>query len=235
MNDSHQLRQKLALAYHILAMEGQADFHLGHISAREPGTDTFWMKRAGIGMEEVTPDNLVLLDYDGNVLRGEGPRHLEYPLHAEVYRRRADVQAVTHTHPEHCIALGAGDEPFHPLSNDGTFFEPTVPLFEEFTDLVMTREQGEKTSKALGDARALLLRNHGILVAGASVEEACLGALLLERAARIQLLAGSATWTSTEEVRLKREHIYSQKMIESIWEYECRKLERIAKPPAGLP
>lgn len=234
--NSIALCQKLALAYHILAMEGQADFHLGHISAREPGTNTFWMKRAGIGMDEVTPDDLVLLDYEGNILRGEGPRHLEYPLHAEVYRRRADVQAVTHTHPEHCIALGAGDEPFHPLSNDGTFFEPGVPLFKEFTDLVLTREQGEKTSKALGDARALLLRNHGILVAGTSVEEACLGALLLERAARIQLLAAMQSrylWTSEEEARLKREHIYSQKMIESLWEYECRKLERIAKSPAG--
>lgn len=230
MTDSLALHQKLVLAYHILAMEGQADFHLGHISAREPGTDAFWMKRAGIGMEEVTPDNLVLLDYNGNILRGEGPRHLEYPLHAEVYRRRADVHAVTHTHPEHCIALGAGDEPFHPFSNDGTFFEPGVPLFKEFTDLVLTREQGEKTAQVLGDARAVLLRNHGIVVAGASIEEACLGALLLERAARIQLLAATQAryfWTSAEEARLKREHIYSPKMIESLWEYEGRKLERM--------
>jgi ribulose-5-phosphate 4-epimerase/fuculose-1-phosphate aldolase len=231
MTDSLALRQKLAFAYHILAMEGQADFHLGHITAREPGTDKFWMKRSNVGMEEVTTDSLLLLDFDGNVVRGDGPRHYEYPLHAEVYRRRADVMAVTHTHPEHCIALGAGDEPFHPLSNEGNFFEPRVPTFTDFTDLVTTREQGEMTARALGNARAVLLRNHGVIVAGSSVEEACLGALLLERGARIQLLAEMQEryhWTSAEEAKIKREHVYGGKMIQTIWEYECRKLGRAA-------
>ncbi|MBI3537892.1 MAG: class II aldolase/adducin family protein [Chloroflexi bacterium] len=229
MNDSLELREKLARAYRILALEGQTDFHLGHITAREPGTSTFWMKRSDIGMEEVTAQDLLLLDFDGNIIRGDGRRHYEYPLHAEIYRRRADVQAVTHTHPEHCIALGAGDEPFHPVSNEGNFFEPHVPTFTEFTDLILTRAQGEKTTDALGDARALLLRNHGIIVAGASIEEACLGALLLERGARIQLLAAMQTryqWTSAAEAKIKREHVYGGRMIQTIWEYECRKLER---------
>ena len=226
-SDAASLCEKLALAYHILAMEGQADFHLGHITAREPGTDTFWMKRSDQGMEEVTADSLLLLDLYGNVVGGVGPRHLEYPLHAQVYRRRADVMAVTHTHPDHCVALGAGDEPLHPVSNHGVFFSPGVPTFKEFSDLVITREQGEATAQALGDARAVLLRNHGIIVAGASVEEACLGALLLEGAARVQLLAENLphyAWTSDEEAPIKRAHVFSDKIMRVMWEYECRKL-----------
>jgi ribulose-5-phosphate 4-epimerase/fuculose-1-phosphate aldolase len=184
-----ELRRELALACRILAAHGQGDAVYGHVSVRSPGAGEVWMKPARIGLDEATPDGLVLIDLDGNVLGGDRPRHHEYPIHTEIMRRRPEISCVVHTHPRFGIALPARGLRLLPIGQDGSFFWPGVPVFSEFTHLVLTRAQGESVAAALGSARAIFLRNHGVAVAGRSVAEACVGALMLERACEIQLLA----------------------------------------------
>src|SRR5207237_8109243 len=84
------LKHRLVDACRILAMAGQADDVWGHPSARVPGTDTFWMKPAGLGLEEIRAEDPQLIDLDGKVRRGPHPRHSEVFIHTEVFRRRAD-------------------------------------------------------------------------------------------------------------------------------------------------
>jgi L-fuculose-phosphate aldolase len=161
----------------------------GHVSARLPGADSFWMKPAGLGLEEVGDEDLILVDLDGAVLAGSRARHREFPLHSEVMRARPDVNAVVHTHPRHGVALPARGLRFGMVGQDAHFFAPGVPVFDEFAHLVTTGADGAAVARALGGSRAVFLVNHGVVVAGADVPEATVGALMLERACEIQLLA----------------------------------------------
>ncbi len=227
--DEGRLRHDLALACRILAANGQGDSVYGHVTARLAGWDRFWMKPAWLGLEEVTEEHLILVDLDGNVLAGDQPRHSEFPIHAEVMRQRADVTVVVHTHPKFSIAFASRGEPLRPVSHEACYFwPPDVPVVEEFTELVRTAAQGQVVARTLGAGRGVFLRNHGIVVAGADVAEACVGAILLERAAEIQLLAESGgkspRHTPAEEALRKREQIYRPGALRSAFEYYARRL-----------
>ena len=232
------LKRDLALACRILAAHGQGDHIWGHVSGRLPGWDRFWMKPTAMGLEEVQEDDLILLDLDGKVLQGHRPRHEEYPIHAEVMRARPEVLAVVHTHPPFSIAFAARGGDLRPVSHEGSlFWPPGVPIFDRFTDLARTREQGESIAAALGDRRALFLLSHGIVVPGASVPEACCMAIALERAARIQLLAQPTSdapirHTPEEEARLKPAIWFSDR-IRIIFEYYARTLPRNQTEPSA--
>jgi L-ribulose-5-phosphate 4-epimerase len=225
------VRATLALGCRILAANGHDDLIYGHVSARSGERDALWMKARGIGLDEVTPDRLVLLDPDGEVIGGEGPRHAEYPIHAAVLQARPDVNAVVHTHPRHAIALGARGETIQPISHEGACFVPEgVPLFDEFTSLVTSMDQGRSVAERLGRAQALILVNHGIVTTGASVAEACYAALMLERAAAIQLLGlggGGVTLrtSSRSDAALKKQTLWDPKSIAAVFDYLARRLD----------
>lgn len=228
------LRAKLALACNILAMEGHTDISLGHASLREPGAQEYWVKASGLGLEEITADDVILVDFSGRKLRGDRPAHRELPIHAEIYRKRPDVCAVVHTHPPYATALTATVQPLRPVSHEGALFLD-LPRFTLTTDLIVTPDQGRALAEALGSHRAVLLKNHGVVTVGASIQEATLVAIFLERAARVQSLAGSfgsIVWTDPEEAAAKAERIYHPKAIENFWEYYRRKLQRERKPSA---
>jgi L-fuculose-phosphate aldolase len=218
------------MACRILGHEGHNDTVYGHMSARLPGATRFWLKGAGLGLEEVGVDDVIQLDLDGQVLAGHRPRHLEYPIHSEIYRRRPDVAAVVHTHPLYATVFGASGEELRPLTHEGTLFVPPfIPRFIKTSDLIVTPELGAAVAQALGPHRALFLVHHGIVVVGQSVEEACIAALLLDKACHAQLLAqaaGSFTWTSNAEALRKRARIYTPQAIQQMWQYYCRKLAR---------
>lgn len=227
--DERRLKRDLALACRILAANGQGDSVYGHVTARLPGWDRFWMKPAWLGLEEITEEHLILVDLDGTVVAGDGQRHSEYPIHAEVMRARADVGAVVHTHPKFSIAFAARGEALRPISHEACYFwPPDVPVLEEFTELVRTEAQGRTVARVLGERRGMFLRNHGIVVAGADAAEACVGAILLERAAEIQLLAESGgkspRHTPADEALRKREQIYRPGALRSAFEYYARRL-----------
>jgi L-fuculose-phosphate aldolase len=134
-----QLKRDLALSCRILAANGQGDNVYGHVSARLPGWDRCWMKPAWMGLEEVTEDDLILIDLDGRTLAGDRQRHSEYPIHTEVMRARPDVLSVVHTHPKFSIAFAAGGGSLRPISHEASlFWPPDVPTFEAFTELVRT-------------------------------------------------------------------------------------------------
>src|SRR5919202_4584519 len=92
------LREQVSLGCRVLGAEDQGDLVWGHVSARDPDGRGVWMKAARYGFDEVDADRVVLVSWEGEVLDGVGRRHLEYPIHTELIRARADVGAVVHTH-----------------------------------------------------------------------------------------------------------------------------------------
>jgi L-fuculose-phosphate aldolase len=195
------VRQKLALTCRILFEAGHDSGLAGQITARAEQPGTYWTQQFGLGFDEITESNLLLVDEDLNVLAGEGsPRPktgegMANPanrFHSWIYRARPDVTCVIHTHPRHVSALSMLETPlvvshmdFTPLYEDCAFLPawPGIPV---------GNEEGEIISAALGDRRALLMAHHGQLVATGSVEDSCVLAVLIERAAELQLLASAA-------------------------------------------
>lgn len=178
------VREQVALACRLLAREGYADQTLGHVSARD-ADGAVYIKRKGVSLEEVEPDDVIALDLGGPDM------HLEAVLHAAVYARRPDVGAVVHGHPPHATALSAVDATVELLTHDSVLFVDGLGDFDETPELIVTQEQGDAVARALGERHAVVLRNHGVLVAGKDVPWAVMIALTLERALRLQALARS--------------------------------------------
>ncbi|MQB00653.1 MAG: class II aldolase/adducin family protein [Actinobacteria bacterium] len=222
-------REAVALGCRVLGLEDLGDLVFGHVSVRDPDGRGVWMKAAKLGFEEVSPDDVLLLDRDGNVLEGDGRRHAEFPIHTEIIAARPDVDAVVHTHGPYSVALGATAQPLRAISHEGTFFiPPEVPRFEETGDLILTPDLGRLLAETLGPLSAVMLVNHGIVTAGPDVPTAVIGTLLLERACRMQVRAASVgevrRWSDDDEAPSKRRNVYSPQNLASIWEYLVRRL-----------
>lgn len=227
--EERALREQVAWACRILAMHGHTDLTLGHVSARRPTGDSYYIKTKGLGLDEVTPEDVVGLDLSGDRIWGEGEVHLETPLHTEVYRARPDVGAVIHSHPPMTTALGATAAQLEFVNHDAALFPEGIGAFEETPELITMPLQGEAVAKALGMRRAVLLRNHGVLIVGQDVPWAVYAALTLERAVQIQLIASSLgplnTIPPSMVQRLSAEKHRSE-FIRQYWEYLIRKVRR---------
>ncbi|RMV68003.1 s II aldolase/adducin domain-containing protein [Pseudomonas caricapapayae] len=189
---SYSTRQKLAMTCRILFDGGHDSGLAGQITARAAEPGTYFTQRLGLGFDEISASNLLVVDEDLNVLEGGGMANPANRFHSWLYRAREDVNCIIHTHPLHSAALSMLEVPLAvshmdicPLFNDCAFLKdwPGIPV---------GNEEGEIISTAIGDKRAILLSHHGMLIAGRSVEEACVLALLFERAAKMQLIAMAA-------------------------------------------
>ncbi len=188
-----EARQKLIDAGLILEAEGQGDLTRGHVSIRVPGDPThFYMKPHSFGFDEITPDNIVICNLEGEKVGGGGRKHSEVYIHSEIFKSRPDVMSVIHTHPTHAVALSATGKALRPISQPSVAFADGLPYYTDTIDLIRTKEMGAGVARALGACKAVLMRNHGVAVVGASVEESTILAIMLDNACRIQLLADAA-------------------------------------------
>ncbi len=213
------LREKLVQAGRVLVSEDQGDYVAGHITVRLPDDPgRFLMKPAGIGLEEMTPDNIITVDLAGEKVLGSMPRHNEVFIHSEILAARSEIQAVVQTHPIHAVAFS---------SLDGAILNAGVPVFSETTDLIIDAARGKAVARCLGPHQALILRNHGIVTAGRSVEEAVWLALKLERACRMQLLVeaagGPRLLADGEDLRMKGKRANRTDLHTNVFNYLVRR------------
>lgn len=185
------LRERVATACRVIALEGYVDLTLGHVSARSPGDRTIWIKRKGVGLDEVEPSDVIALDIDDPAALESADYHLESVMHTEVYRARPDVGSVIHGHPVYGTALGSTDGQLQLLTHDAVLFADGIGDYDDGPALIMNRDQGRRVALALGSRRAALLRNHGVVIAGEDVRWAVLAAVTLERAIRFQAIAAT--------------------------------------------
>jgi L-ribulose-5-phosphate 4-epimerase len=224
------IQEKLALACRILAMQGHKDLIYGHVSALTDTPGQYWIKGSGIGLEETAEDDLVLIDFDGNKIAGKRKRHNEFPIHSEVYRNNPEIRCVIHTHPVYSTIIASSEHRLLPITNMScAFYPPALKKFEASSDLIVTAEQGIAVAKLLGEHKIVLLRNHGIVVAASSIEEACVRGVLLEHSAKTQVTAaamGAFSWATDAEALLKRKRFYHPDAVQNLWEYFGRQLRK---------
>lgn len=231
---SDDLREQIASACRILALEGYTDLTLGHVSARVPGRDAIYIKRKGVSLDEVEPDDVVEVPFDHGAAADVASNiHLETVLHTEVYRARPDVGAAVHGHPPYATALSAVEATLEVLTHDAVLFEDGLGHFDDSVDLITEPDQGRAVARALGTHRAALLRNHGVLAVGKDVAWAVLAAVTLERAAKLQSIAGALgplRPIPPEWARALFARKYQDRFLDEYWTAWLRRVGRAGSP-----
>ena len=215
------LRDEVALGCRILATEGYADLTLGHVSVRAPDGNTMYIKRKGPGLHEIEPHDVLVHDIsDDAALKTTPSMHYEAVLHTEAYKMRDDIGAVIHSHPPYGTALGATNAAFEYLSHDSVLFAEGVARYPDRFELITEPEQGRHVAETLGNCRALLLQNHGVVIVGEDIKWAVLAAITLERAIRTQMIArqlGELTPVTQEQAKQFLPEKYADRFTDEYW------------------
>src|ERR1700722_7851731 len=193
-NVSHRaIKERLIVAGKVLVSQGQDDFTRGHISFRLPDDPgLFFMKPHSIGLDEITMANILTIDLEGNVTAGAARRHSEVYIHSEILKVRPDVNCVIHTHPTYSVALSATGRTLKCYSQPGALFYEALGTYTDTIALIRSHALGAGVARALGSGRGVMLKNHGVVVTGASIDEAVIGTIMLENGAMVQMLAEAA-------------------------------------------
>ncbi|MFD4482561.1 MULTISPECIES: class II aldolase/adducin family protein [unclassified Streptomyces] len=187
-------KERLAGALRIFGRLGYEDGVSGHITARDPEhEDCFWVNPFGMPFKHVTVGDLVLANADGQVV--EGRHHVNqaaFTVHAQAHLARPDVVAVAHCHSLHGRALSTLGELLDPITQESCAFYESHALYDGYTGVVVDSDEGRRIATALGDHKAVILRNHGLLTVGDSVDAAAWWFLTMERSCQVQLSARAA-------------------------------------------
>jgi ribulose-5-phosphate 4-epimerase/fuculose-1-phosphate aldolase len=187
-------KERLSGALRLFGRFGYEDGVSGHITARDPEfTDCFWVNPFGVPFAHVTAGDLILVNGEGQVVVGR--HHVNqaaFAVHAQVHRARPEVVAVAHTHSVHGRALSALGELIEPVTQEACAFYEDHALVDRYTGVVVDEEEGRRIAGALGAYKAVVLRNHGLLTVGDSVDAAAWWFISMERCAQVQLAARAA-------------------------------------------
>jgi L-fuculose-phosphate aldolase len=185
------VKEKVALACRILCSHGHESGLAGQITARGAG-GVFLTQRLGCGMSEVTASSLLQVDEELRVVEGAGMANPANRFHAWLYRVREDVRCIVHTNPPYTSALSMLGTPLVISHMDGCALYENVGFLDHWPGVPVGNEEGRLIAGALGQKSAALLAHHGVVIAGRSIEEACVLALQFERAAFLHITASSA-------------------------------------------
>lgn len=202
----HRKRQ-LAATFRVFAWHGYDEGIAGHVTARDPEfPDRFWVNPYAVHFSRIRVSDLMLIDEEGHVVEGKRRTNkAAFYIHSSIHRARPDVVAVAHAHTIHGRAFASLDKTLDPIVQESCAFHNDHVLFDEYKGLVLEQSEGERIASRLGARRAAILRHHGLLTVGRSVEEAAWWFITMDRACQMQLLAdaaGTPRTMSDEEVEL---------------------------------
>ncbi|MFC5723871.1 class II aldolase/adducin family protein [Streptomyces gamaensis] len=187
-------KQRLAAALRLFGRFGFEEGVAGHITARDPEfTDHFWVNPFGMSFKHITVGDLILVNHNGQVV--EGSYHVNqaaFAIHSQIHRARPDVVAAAHSHSTYGRALSSLGELLEPITQDVCAFYEDHALFDDYTGVVVDEEEGRRIAAALGPHKAVILRNHGLLTVGDSVDAAAWWFITMERSCQVQLAAKAA-------------------------------------------
>jgi ribulose-5-phosphate 4-epimerase/fuculose-1-phosphate aldolase len=187
-------KQRLAAAFRLFGRFGFDEGVAGHITARDPGApDHFWVNPFGRSFTQVKVSELLLVNREGKVVEGNARvNRAAFAIHSQVHEARPDIVAAAHAHSLHGKAWSSLGRLLDPLTQDACAFYDDHSLFDDYTGVVLDTEEGKRIAHALGENKAVILRNHGLLTTGYSVEEAAWSFITMERTCQAQLLAEAA-------------------------------------------
>ena len=187
-------KQRLAAAFRLFSKFGFSEGVAGHITARDPERlDHFWVNPFAMHFGFIHVSDLLLVNHLGEVV--EGDRRVNtaaFTIHSQIHAARPDVVAAAHAHSIYGKSWSALGRALDPITQDVCAFYEDHSVFDDYTGVVLSVEEGKRIAHSLGENKAVILRNHGLLTTGHSVEEAAWWFITMERSCQAQLLASSA-------------------------------------------
>ena len=232
-----EARVDCACAYRLVRHFDMHDLIYNHISARVPGSEEFLLNPFGLLYEEICASALIKVNLAGEVLwQPEWPKGLEYTfnlagfvIHGAIHEARPEVQCIIHTHSLAGMAVASLERGLLPMTQTAMRFSRVA--HHDYEGVVLEMDERKRLIANLGDADAMLLRNHGTLAVGKSVAEAFNNMYRLERACRAQLLAQSANermLLPSAEVVAKTNHLYRPEVRRPMGMLEWPAMRRLA-------
>jgi ribulose-5-phosphate 4-epimerase/fuculose-1-phosphate aldolase len=201
-------KTQLAAAFRLFSRFGFDEGVAGHITVRDPEhTDCFWVNPFGLHFGHIKVSDLVLVNKTGEIIEGKHPllNRAAFAIHSQVHEARPDVIAAAHSHSTYGRTWATFGRLLDPLTQDSCAFYEDHSVFDDFTGIVNELDEGKRIAQALGQRKACILKNHGLLTVGHTVEEAAWWFITMERSCQVQILAESAGKPSriTHEVAAK--------------------------------
>jgi ribulose-5-phosphate 4-epimerase/fuculose-1-phosphate aldolase len=187
-------KQRLAAAFRLFARFGFDEGVAGHITARDPEQpEHFWVNPFGVHFGQIRVSDLILVNNQGEVIAGNYPVNTAaFAIHSRVHAARPDVIAAAHAHSTYGKSWSSLGRLLDPITQDACAFYRDHALFDDFTGVVYETSEGDRIAQTLGACKAVILRNHGLLTVGRSVDEAVWWFITMERSCQAQLMAEAA-------------------------------------------
>lgn len=195
MDYKEAIAQKLSIANRILVNENLTELGRGHVCYKLeenrimlPGHLHDFQR----SIADVTASDMVVIDYDGNVVEGPFPESMhEFHFYSEAFKRRKELKAALHTHAFYTNLMAMTGQTLKYSSRDTFAFLDGLPVFDGLPLFVNTQEMGKRMAEKLGNSKAVVHRGHGAFVVGESIEDAVITAAALERSCKKQVMASS--------------------------------------------
>jgi ribulose-5-phosphate 4-epimerase/fuculose-1-phosphate aldolase len=187
-------KAKLAATFRMFSRAGLDEGVAGHVTVRDPEhPDTFWVNPFGMHFSMIKSSDLVRVDEDGEVVEGgRAVNGAAVAIHCAVHKARPDILAAAHAHGPYGKTLSSLEMTVEPLTQDACAFYEHIGVHDSYTGVVLDPEEGRRIGDSLGDNKAVILRNHGMLTVGETIDSAAWWFLTLERTAQSQLMAYAA-------------------------------------------
>jgi ribulose-5-phosphate 4-epimerase/fuculose-1-phosphate aldolase len=222
------IRCDLAALYRLVAHFKMTDFIYTHISARLPGPEHhFLINQYGVMFHEMRASDLVKIDLDGNIIETNGTSSSRvnaagFTIHSAIHMAREDLICVLHTHTAAGIAVSAQKQGLLPISQHALKFYGHL-AYHGYEGIALDHDERDRLVADLGQHRAMILANHGLLVAGRTIPEAFNNIYYLERACQAQVAAmagGAELILPPESVRLHTAEQFNRPGEESLAHYD---------------
>ena len=202
-------KQMLAAAFRVFGKFGFSEGVAGHITARDPEhQDCFWVNPFGLSFNKIKVSDLILVSEDGKIIEGKHDRlnRAAFAIHSRVHKARPDVVAAAHSHSIYGKTWSCLGRLLSPITQDSCIFFEDHAIYDDYQGVVTSLDEGDRIGLALGDKKAVILKNHGLLTVGGTVEEAAFWFITMERSCQAQLMAeatGIPIQTISDEVARK--------------------------------
>ncbi len=184
-------KERLAAALRVFGKFGFDEGVAGHITVRDPEhLDHFWVNPMGRSFKQMTVSDLLLVNHTGEVVEGSGLLNgAAFTIHSQIHMAHPEITAAAHSHSVYGKTWSTLGRLLDPITQDACAFYDDHVLFDDFTGVVLDNTEGERIAAALGDKKAAILQNHGLLTVGHSVDEAAWWFVTMERSCQAQLMA----------------------------------------------
>lgn len=223
MSETHTLKEQLALCLRMLERSGIIDYN-SHASIRHGAG--MLINIGSAQRSQLTAGDICMTDLEGQVIDGTGKPPLEFHLHAGIYKARPDVGAICHAHPKWSTYLTMTGHDYLPVFAQGTLVHP-VPVLDT-PDSINSPEMSARLSETLGDRPAALMKSHGAVTVGSSIQEAFVLLNYLEENAERQyraLMIGKPYVFSASEIEAATQKLHNPGLFQRTWDHHAAKLE----------